>query len=337
MKNIVVFDEVKEVDLKPSGLLRKYVELTKEDLKKFFLKEKKLEECLCPACHSNRQAKAFARFGLEYQECLSCHSLFISPRPDDAALNEFYVKAPSRIFWREELSRVTKQKRDEKIIKPRFQWILESAQEYFPGAQDFADVNTNQLGIIEEIAGAENFRRRTLINPFLKKEELNSIAIEVLEGPWWETPLKNEVDVMSLFEMIDRVAHPDGLLRKVGQILRPGGLVFMTAITASGFDVQVLWERAENLYPPDRLNIFTVEGLRTLFERHGFECLELSTPGVLDVDIVAKAFKDDPQIPLPRFVRYLLSQKDPQIKKAFQEFLQANRMSSYARILLRKK
>ncbi len=338
MKNIVVFDEYQEGDLKPSGLLHKYIELTGIDVEKYFLKAQKLEACSCPACFHSRSAAAFGKFGLGYQECGACHTLFVSPRPSDHALNEFYRSAPSRIFWREELSRATSQKRNEKIVQPRFQWILDSTREYHPRARHLADINTNQFAYIEEIARVEDFDQKTLVSPFLGPAELKTLrGVEIVPGPWWEAGLKNVVDVVTLFEVADHTADPEALFKKVREMLKPGGLVFMTAIVASGFDVQVLWEKAENLYPPDRLNVFTVDGLKILFERLGFECLELSTPGVLDVDIVLKALKENPGIPLPRFVRGLLEHKDPEIKRAFQEFLQTGLMSSYSRIILRKK
>ncbi len=338
MKNIVVFDEYREIDLKPSGLIKEYIDLTREDVAKFFLKSKSLEECLCPACFSNRFEPAFKKLGLSYCSCQSCHTLFISPRPDEKTINEFYHAAPSRVFWREELSNATKKKRDEKIIKPRFQWIVESTQEYFPAAKHFADINTNQWGYLEELAHAENFSRKTLINPFVKIPKLKDIdGGHVWEAPWWEVDLKDAVDVISVFEVADRSAQPDVLFKKIKEMLRPQGLVFLTAIVATGFDIQVLWDQAENLYPPDRMNVFSVEGLRALVDRHGFECIELSTPGVLDVEIVARAVKDDSKIELPRFVKSLLSRKDVEVRRAFQEFLQTGLMSSYCRVVLRKK
>ena len=74
-----------------------------------------------------------------------------------------------------------------------------------------------------------------------------------------------------------------------------------------------------------------------LFERHDFECIELSTPGLLDVEIVANAYKETPSMNLPRFVKSLLDKRDTGTYQSFQEFLQMNRLSSYARIVLRKK
>ena len=338
MKNIVVFDEYNEVDLKPSNLLHRYIELTKDDVTHLLLKGQALKDCVCPACQSPEAAPQFLKFALSYKECSRCRSLYVAPRPDDRLLNRFYLEAKSRIFWRDELSKSTNSKRKEKIIKPRMQWIVESTQEYLPAAEHIVDINTNQYGYTEELAGASLFRQKTLVNPFLdlSKIRLNP-SIKIIDVPWWNVSLEENVDVISLFEITDRTSDLEALFSKVKSMLRKDGLCFITAILVSGFDLQTLWEKAENLYPPDRLNVLSIEGWQALFARHGFECLELSTPGILDVEIVAKALKEDPALKLPKFVEYILQHRSEDIRKAFQEFLQSSLLSSYGRILIRKK
>ena len=146
-----------------------------------------------------------------------------------------------------------------------------------------------------------------------------------------------EVDVVTIFEVADRIADVNNLFEKIYGMLRENGLCFMTGILISGFDLQTLWDKAENIFPPDRLNVFSVEGLKTLFNRHNFECLEFSTPGILDVENTEKAVERDPNIKISRFMDYLLQNRGADTKQSFQEFLQQNLLSSYGRVLLKKK
>lgn len=334
MKNVVVSDEYNELDLKPSDLLKEYIQMTQADVSQLLANPAGLKTCFCPGCDSRDARPAFRKFGLQYQECAACKTLYISPRPDDKALNNYYANAGARIFWRDRLSKSTDKKRKEKIIKPRFQWLIDSTQEYLPRATHWADLHTTQYGYIEEMLQTEFFRKKTLISPFLKKEIDPRVA--VFEGENWDQHFPGQVDVVSLFEVADHVADIEGLFQKVYRALKPKGLCFITAILASGFDIQTLWEKAENIYPPDRLNVFSVEGFKKLFERHHFECVEFSTPGILDVDIVAKAAHNNGEAGQYRFIKQIIDSKDEQVKRAFQEFLQANLLSSYGRILLRK-
>ena len=48
MKNIVIFDEYQELDLKPKELLEKYLQMTEDDVRNFFSKENQLKEYSSP-------------------------------------------------------------------------------------------------------------------------------------------------------------------------------------------------------------------------------------------------------------------------------------------------
>jgi hypothetical protein len=337
MKHIVVFDEYNEIDLKPSDLLRKYVEMTESDVRSLLLTDPTMHECSCPGCKADEAIPAFEKFGMQYKECTRCHSLFVSPRPDDLALRDYYRFSSARRFWREKLLSMTGQKRKIKIIKPRFEWIVESIEEYLPGAFHIADINTDQCAYVEEIIDTKYFKEKTLLYPFMSfGEEIADKGIKVVNSSQDEHALAGKVDIISLFEVMDRVSDVDGLLQRVSRMLRQGGLCFMTGILVSGFDIQILWSEADNIFPPDRLNVLSVEGAQSLVNRHGFECVEFSTPGMLDVEIVEKFLMYDPDCSIPRFIKYLLKNRDEGTKRLLQEFLQMNLLSSYGRVLLRK-
>ena len=338
MKNIVIFDEFNEIDLKPSDLLHKYIQLTERDAASLLAKDPSLKECACPGCRGKDVRTAFLRFGLRYVECTRCRTLFVSPRPDDDVLEHYYRHSAARTFWREELSKMTRNKRREKIIKPRFEWISDTTREYLPGGSNLVDINTDQYGYIEAMAETKLFRKKSLFNPYLPLDDKTLQGqIDIARGPFKEALLDGTADVVTAFEVADRTSDIETLFEKIHRLLKEDGLCFMTDILISGFDLQTLWDKAENIFPPDRLNVFSVEGFKALFDRHRFECLEFSTPGILDVEIVKKAMELGPHLQVPRFTEYLLRNRDVATRQNFQEFLQQNLLSSYGRIVLRKK
>src|SRR5262249_36542613 len=144
--------------------------------------------------------------------------------------------------------------------------------------------------------------RKTLLHPYCEVPAGSAVA--VINSPWWQSDIR-DADLVTLFDVFDHTSDVGGLLSKAAGMLNPGGLLFITAILASGFDIKERGAQAQNLYPPDRLNVLTVEGFQKLFARHGFECLEFSTPGVLDLDIVAQALREDAHLKVSPFVREL--------------------------------
>lgn len=143
------------------------------------------------------------------------------------------------------------------------------------------------------------------------------------------------VDAVILLESLDRVDEPAELLRTVVHCLGKEGLLFVTAAVCTGFDMRVLGLRNLYLYPPDRTNCFSLKGLELLLANAGLSLLEVSTPGVLDVEVVRAHLNHDPAIQLSDFERKVLGE-DAETRGAFQEFLQQQRLSSFARIVGKK-
>ncbi|MCP4652321.1 MAG: class I SAM-dependent methyltransferase [Candidatus Omnitrophica bacterium] len=335
MKSVVIFDRYNGVDLKPAEMFNDYVKLTAESIQSFFLTNSELNKCTCPGCGSQQVSTTFEKFGLKYNECENCGTLYISPRPADNDIVRYYRESPARILWRERLTRSTDKTRKNKIVNPRFAWIEDSTLEYLDNQKHYVDINTDQEVYIEAIEKSQVFDRKTLINPFL---QINSEKkdLSIVDKGLDSIELEGDVDVVSLFEVCDHTSDINLLFQKVSQMLQPGGICFITSILASGFDFQVLWDKSENLFAPDRLNVFSVKGFRNLFTRHNFECLEFSTPGILDVENVKATAGRNPDVTLPKFVQNMIVDGDDSVRQAFQEFLQTNLLSSYARIVIRK-
>lgn len=146
---------------------------------------------------------------------------------------------------------------------------------------------------------------------------------------------KGVFQAVVLLESLDRSDDPARLLEQAERCLARGGLLFVTALVASGFDFQVLGTNNRYFYPPDRTNCFTLNGLQRLLERFNLELVEVSTPGVLDVEIVQAHLAQDPSLPVSCFERALALADEP-VRQAFQSFLQEKGLSSYARLAARK-
>lgn len=70
---------------------------------------------------------------------------------------------------------------------------------------------------------------------------------------------------------------------------------------------------------------------------NGFNILELSIPGVLDVDIVTNQVVNIKNVNTNRFIEKILNSDNPELKLDFQRFFQQNRLSSHLRIACQSK
>ena len=87
-------------------------------------------------------------------------------------------------------------------------------------------------------------------------------------------------------EVFEHVHNPLSFLKKKVSITKKGGWVFFTTLGVDGFDIQLLWENSNSIYPPHHLNLLSVKGFKILCERAGLTNIKIITPGVLDTDIV---------------------------------------------------
>jgi SAM-dependent methyltransferase len=333
MRSSILMDQFHENDFKPSELYSKYLGMLENDVSGLLIGRVK-NLISCPACNSERTAGSFQKFGMIYHECRDCMTLYVSPCPSGEDVLKFYEEAPAENFWRNNLAKIAVDKREQKIILPRIEWMLEAAQEYLSTApKAVAFLHSPELGYAKFI----NKKINTVyfIHPFVSEEALASYPSLNILSRLDELP--ESLDLITLFESLDHIPETQDFLSKVYNALKPGGLCFITSILSSGINILLLKEHASNLFPPDRLNLFSVEGLNQLFSKYDFEVLEFSTPGILDMEMLQQSIQQQPNLPELRFVRYLLENRDEAVQRSFQEFLQTSLMSSYGRILLRKR
>lgn len=341
MKNVVFTDTGRQIEFRPNTIFEKYLKLTESDIKKEFKDRKKLTASSCPACKSTKNKKAFVKIGFQYVECQNCRTVYMNPHPNDRDIKEHFLSSPSAHFWQGTFLRATMDKRKEKIYYPRLQWIVDMAEEYLSGPKNIADFNSRSVDYIAYLLSSEYFDNRIIINPYfsiddIKDEELRSNVLEAFNLRKMLAD-KNLISIATAFEVLDCTSDVDALMKTMKSVLCDGGLCFITTISISGFDLQTLWENSKSIFPLDRINAFSQEGLKLLFKRHGFEMLEYSTPGVLDLDIVENELKKNPKLQVPRFLKSVLESNDEQLKQDFQNFLQSNKLSSFVRIVARKK
>lgn len=342
MKNVVINETGKAIEFKPDVIFEKYLKLAEKDAKKEFNGKKNRVVSSCPACRSKKKKIAFFRFGFKYEECLTCGSVYMNSRPPDADIKKHYLESTSADFWRNTLSRKTEGKRKEKIYEKRFQWFRDITQNYMPFATTIADFNSKDPEYTREFLQNGYFKHKVVVNPYFDISALDIFNADVDSYSViqeLDSSLKDGrmVDLVCAFEIMDCFTDVEFLLKTINALLCKGGLCFVTTISISGFDLQVLWENSTSIFPPDRINVFSRTGLELLFKRHGFDMIEYSTPGFLDLDIIKNAVRKNPSIELPRFVKTMLSNGNNQVCRDFQDFLQLSKLSSFVRIVLRKK
>ncbi len=266
---------------------------------------------LCPGCESKKLSVFFTKWGVDYLRCSDCGTIFCEV--DDETLKEYHSDADLTEFRsRDEYQQEASEKR-------RFSW-----QEIIDWIQFRAYRYLKKNKGLDIVSGGDRFSGFV---DMVKESDICGSYSSVEDG-------SNNAEVALSFNLIQQSNSPEEHLNTLNKSLKNGGLLFLSARIGSGFDILVLKEHAQ-VYPYEYVTLLSKEGLVNLLDKTGFEVLDYSTPGAMDVGYVQSKREAIPQDDL--FIRNLIFDSDSTTLREFQRFLQKSGMSSYAQIVARKR
>lgn len=332
MKRVVVDTGLHESDIRPQTIMSEFRRLSLIDASNYFGSEAQLVEVDCPACGSDEKQGVFRKDLFLYCECTECRSVFVSPRPTAKDIEDYRANAAASHYRAEHLARDTSKARRFHLLSVHASWLGQIVDDRGSReARSYMDLGTSLPEIFDEIRQLDLFDELYCRDPMPTLEEAcRERGVEV------NPEAVEKLGALTAFEQLEHQHSPYDFLCGIRDDLEEGGLLFMTTRTISGFDLLVLWDKAPYIFVPEHLNLLSIEGIHTLLKRCGLEVVEMSTPGQLDLEFVARASEADPSIELPRFVRHLLWHCDRLGQNDFQAFLQKHRLSSHLRVAAQK-
>ena len=281
--------KVTEEEIRPEKIFAEYLELTNKDVVAYFSDSTKVE-ILCPACGGTGDIWA-AKAGFTYKQCNSCITIFVSPRPARDAFDAYYKDSPSTKFWATTFYKVTEAARREKLWKPKAQMVKDTIEKN----QSSAKIET-----VVDIGGGygvfdEELKRIMDINAIIIEPSLHLAKIcrdkgLVVIEKFMEDLLPDELPegrkCFVSFELFEHLYDPELFLNNVFQGMQKDDLFIFTTLSGMGIDIQILGSNAKAISPPHHLNFLNPKSVSKLLVKVGFEVIEVTTPGKLDIDIL---------------------------------------------------
>jgi 2-polyprenyl-3-methyl-5-hydroxy-6-metoxy-1,4-benzoquinol methylase len=331
---------MKENDIRPNALFARYLSLTKKDAKTFFASVERTR-ISCPACKYETGKILFKKSGFVFEECPKCGTLYVNPRPNEEAFNHYYKTAPSIQFWATHFYKQTEDSRRKLLIRPKAERVNEIIHLYAPsiGSDDcILDIGAGYGVFCEELREiCKNMPEVIAVEPSPGLQKVCCKKKIPTIGKFFEKVTKQDarnkrIIAATSFELLEHLADPNGFIKNCHAILPKNALLILTTLNWQGFDLQVLRQKSRGIQPPAHINFFTPGSVKMLLARHGFEIVEITTPGKLDVDIVAKQATDI----RCEFIAHLMRDSDEKTRRKFQQFLQESNMSSHMMVVAKR-
>jgi 2-polyprenyl-3-methyl-5-hydroxy-6-metoxy-1,4-benzoquinol methylase len=333
-------EEFKENDIRPDALMAGQAERFAADVKRMVRHKPDFVAVPCPACGDHESRYAFQKMDIDYVTCARCETMYVTPRPRPEHLREYYSTSENYRYWNKYIFPASEAVRREKIFRPRVRRLVELCQRFGVVTEGLLEVGAGFGTFCEELRREGIFRRIIAVEPTPDlAATCRERGLQVLEKPIEEIDPADfdPVDVVVSFECIEHLFQPADFLRSCGRLLRPGGLLLLSCPNGKGFDVVALG-KASDTVDAEHLNYFNPKSLALLVGAHGFEVLEVSTPGVLDADIVRKrALRGELNLEAHPFLKQVLVEEWERLGGPFQEFLVQQRLSTHMWLVARRR
>lgn len=324
---------MKESDIRPQAIFDEYLRLCAQDIGTYFGSGDRTRVS-CPACAEDG-LPTFTKNGFTYDLCGKCRTLYVSPRPAAQAFENYYRGAPSSRYWADTFYRETADARRKLLWAPKATQVAEKLSQFGAAPSAIVDVGGG-FGLFAEEMRRLSSAELIVIEP---APHLASVcrakSLRVLEKFLEDvrpSDLPSGAKLFVSFELFEHLHSPTGFLGHLRDIMDAGDLFLFTTLSGTGFDIQLLWEHSKSVSPPHHLNFFNPNSIRMLLSRGGFEVLEVSTPGKLDVDIAlnGRGFITD------RFWRTFFDRSNETDREKWQQLISNTGWSSHMMVICRK-
>jgi len=325
---------LKEKDIRPKAIFDEYLRLLKIDTETYFGHSTKTD-FNCPACNMIGE-HAFNKNKFDYCECKNCKTLYVSPRPEVESFSDFYTKSSSSKYWGKTFYKETEEARREKMWKPKARMIANMLQQNHAQILQLIDIGGG-YGIFAEEMQKITKQPVMIIEPGPHLAEIcrekGFIVIEKFLEDVCSDDLENVSKCFVSFELFEHLHSPEEFLLNLNSLMHPNDLFIFTTLSGTGLDIQVLWENSQSVFPPSHLNFFNPYSIKMILKKTGFKCIEVSTPGKLDIDILVnnkKSVKD-------RFWKTFLETADENQKQKWQNIITESGWSSHMMVVCKKR
>lgn len=276
--------------------------------------------CDCPICRKDTSKYFFTKWDVDYLRCDECKSIYAVC--DEDAVNG-YLKDDAIINLR--LSHEYQEQISESrgtVWKDFLEWVNVRSFRFLG-----RNKNLNIIDVGNRLSGLVDMTRKCdICGKYKLVDSIYHIDSDEIE--------KNGADIVFYNDVIKTELHPYEKIQQMKGYLKDDGILFIGARAGSGFDIITLKEGNTKIYPYEHLLLPSVNGIIKFLEDNGFEILEITTPGVMDVKYVIEDL--DKLSDREGFVKALLEERNETNLQEFQRFLQKSCMSSFIRVIVRK-
>ena len=236
------------------------------------------EECEICGGRSRYWAKIA---GYLHFRCLSCSHLFVSPRPTQQELDEFYQAGTYYDAAQRQAGRL----RSEARYRAQ---LLGKLADKFGLEHRLLDVGCasgiflhEALGMGWDVSGVDRSAVTAAVARNAVSCPIHVGVLEVMRIP--DSPFP----IVTAWEVLEHTINPRAFFKALSENVQEGGLLAISTPLGNGLIARILGERFPMLTPPEHLSLFSRRSLELLAREHGFRSVTTRSFSNLGVESIS--------------------------------------------------
>jgi 2-polyprenyl-3-methyl-5-hydroxy-6-metoxy-1,4-benzoquinol methylase len=105
-------------------------------------------------------------------------------------------------------------------------------------------------------------------------------GLDIRQGDYLNRQLDKKYGVIAMWDTVEHLQRPDLFIAKAKDDLQPGGILALTTGDIGSMNARLRGQKWRMIHPPTHLHYFSAGTIRMLLDRHGFDVVHLSHPGI---------------------------------------------------------
>ncbi|BCS89185.1 hypothetical protein PSDVSF_24270 [Pseudodesulfovibrio sediminis] len=296
------------------------------------------ENLSCPLCGSTDREEFGAKGYTRFMRCRQCEMLYLEHEPKDSLRFSNITASPAADAAVETVQVATFEARKKKKFEPILNRLLQDAHSDQP--LRILDIGCGSGYFLELVRERTSWQAVGL--------EMNSKAIEIgrahgldiVKGSLEAYKPEEPFDIVVCVGVLAHISNPKKLAMDLGRMVRKNGFLLVRTPNYQGFEYTMLGMSHSHFDPMECIHSFNPVSIAELFRAGGFETVEVTTPGLLDVDVVRQHLRIFPETftagPFESQLLYDDSSDMDATRRVFSRFLAGNFMSGLMQAVARK-
>jgi 2-polyprenyl-3-methyl-5-hydroxy-6-metoxy-1,4-benzoquinol methylase len=252
----------------------------RNDLARRILAEgRKIERAGCPACgQTARAAGGFDAPLYRFDRCGGCGALYAREIPDAATLERLYRSEGEQDAWRA----ATPAKAEASAADREL--LADLARGGFSLAgKRLLDVGCGAGGLLRAARDAGMQPAGLEVNPETARST-RGLGFEVHEGTVEDYDGEpGSFDAVTLNQVLEHLADPAAVVRRLGALLRPGGRLVFATPHAGSRSIRIFGARHVHVFSFAHLQLFSLGAIDALARGAGLSVVHAASDGSVDV------------------------------------------------------